>query len=333
MTAILAAGAMTSASLAQTPVDFSGKTITIVVGFPPGGDYDSYARITANNLGRHLKGNPTVVVQNMPGAGGVVTANYLFNAARKDGTFLGVVAQTAAIAQVTGVKGVKYDVGKFNWIGRVNSNVEVQQIWHTSLVKTIADAKIHEVTVAGTGSTSSSVVFPNLLDKMFGMKFKVVPGYQGVNMATLAMERGEVAGIAGPWSLSKAAHSDWLRDKKINTIVQYVVKRHADLQDVPAVVDLATNELQRQILGLYASGADIGRSIVAPPAIPEPVVLALRAGFNATMKDSRFLDEIRKSRLEFDPLEGEKLQRSVAKLQQIPSDVIAEARRLTGNTK
>ena len=185
--AAMALFALPGQSMAQTPVDFYGKTITIVVGFPPGGDYDAYSRITANNLGRHLKGNPTVVVQNMPGAGGIAATNYLANAAHRDGTILGMVAQTAAIAQITGVDGVKYDVGQFNWIGRVNSNVEVQQIWYTSPVKTIADALVHEVTVAGTGSTSSSFVFPNLLNRTIGTKFKVIPGYEGVNMATLAM--------------------------------------------------------------------------------------------------------------------------------------------------
>lgn len=314
---------------AQAPVDFTGKTLTIAVGFPPGGDYDAYARLVAANMGRHLTGNPNIVVQSMPGAGGVTAANYLFTVAPRDGTFMGVVAQTAAIAQVTGAASVKYDVGKFNWIGRVNSNVEVQQIWHTSLVKRIADARAHEVVVAGTGPDSSSVVFPNLLNRMFGMKFKVVAGYQGGNMATLAMERGEVAGVALPWSLTKATHPEWISEKKVNSIVQYVVRKHPDLVDTPAVVELAEDDLQRQILGLYASGAEIGRSIVAPPGLSAPVALALRNAFRDTMKDPRFLDEIRKSGLEFNPLGGEELQTVVETVQRIPPDVIAAARRLT----
>lgn len=314
---------------AQTPADFTGKTITIIVGFPPGGDYDAYTRLTATHLGRYLKGNPTVVVQNMPGAGGVVAANYVFNIAPKDGTVLGVPPQTAAIAQLTGATGVKYNVGQFNWVGRVNSNVEVQQVWHTSAVKTISDARQHEVVVAGTGPDSSSVVFPNLLNKMFGMKFKVVPGYQGVNMATLAVERGEAAGFTRPWSLSKTSHPEWLSEKKINTIVQYVVTRHPELTDVPAVVELAENALQKEILGLYASGAEIGRSMLAPPGVGAPVLQALRKAFSATMVDSRFVEDVRKSGLDFSPMGGEALQAVVDQAQRIPADVIEAAKSLT----
>jgi tripartite-type tricarboxylate transporter receptor subunit TctC len=176
--------ALTSVGVrAQTP-DFTGKTITIVVGFPTGGDYDAYSRITASHLGRYLRGNPNVIVQNMPGASGVIAANYLTSAAPKDGTTLGVVAQTVAIAQLTGAQGVRYDIGKFNWVGRINANIEVQQVWHTSGVRSIDDARTREVVVAGTGNDSSSYVFPTLLNRMLGMKFKVVPGYQGVAMAT-----------------------------------------------------------------------------------------------------------------------------------------------------
>jgi len=326
---ILLAGMVPHGAMAQAPADFTGKTITIIVGFPPGGDYDAYTRLTATHLGRHLKGNPTVVVQNMPGAGGVVAANYIFNIASRDGTVLGVPPQTAAIAQLTGATGVKYNVGQFNWIGRMNSNVEVQQVWHTSAVKTIADARLHEVVVAGTGPESSSVVFPNLLNKMFGMKFKVVPGYQGVNMATLAVERGEAAGFTRPWSLSKTVHPEWLGEKKINTIVQYVVTRHPELAEVPAVVELAENNLQKDILGLYASGAEIGRSILAPPGIAPPVLQALRTAFSATMTDSRFVDDVRKSGLDCSPMDGEPLQAIVDNAQQIPADVIVAAKSLT----
>ena len=316
-------------SLAQSAPDFSGKTVTIAVGFPPGGDYDAYSRLTATHLGRFLRGNPVVLIQNMPGAGGVVAANYIFNVAAKDGTYLGVPPQTAVIAQLTGASGVKYNAGQFNWIGRVNSNIEVQQIWHTSAVKTIADARIHEVVVAGTGPDSSSVVFPNLLNKMFNMKFRVVPGYQGVNMATLAVERGEAAGFARPWSLSKTVHPEWLSEKKINTILQYVMARQPELLDVPAVIELAENDQQRDILGLYASGAEIGRSIMAPPGVAPAVVQALRTAFSATMRDDRFMEDVKKSGLDFKPLDGEALQAIIENALKISPAVIEAAKSLT----
>src|SRR3954470_2172520 len=181
---------LSSAAHAQPRIDFAGKTVTIISSFGAGGGYTTYADLLARHLGVQLPGRPSVIVKTMPGAGGLNGTNYLANVAPRDGMVLGVVPQTVAIAQALGEPGVRYDVRAFNWIGRVNSNVEVQQTWHTSPVKSIADARTHEAILAGTGPQSSSVVFPRILDAMFGMKFRVVTGYEGVNMATLAMERG-----------------------------------------------------------------------------------------------------------------------------------------------
>ena len=325
--ALLIAVFFCSAVNAQSRVDFSGKTVTILSSFASGGGYDTYARLYAAHAGRHLSGNPAVVVRNMPGAGGLVGTNYLYNVAPKDGTMMGVVPQTVAIAHVLGASGVKYDVGKFNWIGRINSNAELEQTWYTSAVKVIADAKTHQAVLAGTGPDSSSVVFPRILNDMFGMKFKVVSGYEGVSMASLAMERGEVDGIVRPWALTKTSHPEWLREKKINLLVQYAVERHPELKDVPAVVDLAETDAQRQILGLYASGSDIGRAIVAPPDLSAPTLAALRAAFQATMTDRAFLDEIKANELDFDPLAGEKLQEIVRRVENVPPGVIETARK------
>jgi tripartite-type tricarboxylate transporter receptor subunit TctC len=318
-----------AAASAQSRPDFAGKTVTILSSFGTGGGYDTYARLYAARVGPHLAGNPAVVVRNMPGAGGLVGTNFLYNVAPRDGTTMGVVPQTVAIAYVLGASGVKYDVGKFNWIGRINSNAEVEQTWHTSAVKTIADARTHPAVLAGTGPDSSSVVFPRILNALFGMKFKVVPGYEGVSMASLAMERGEVDGIVRPWAVIKTSHPDWLKEKKINLLVQYAVERHPELKDVPAVVDLAENESQKQILSLYASGSDIGRSIVAPPGLSAPVLAALRAAFQATMKDPAFLADVKSSKLDFDPIAGEKLQEIVARVESVPPDVIATARKFS----
>ena len=258
----------------------------------------------------------------------LIAANYLAAAAPKDGATLGVVAQTVAIAQLTGAQGVRYDVGRFDWIGRMNANIEVQQVWHTSPVRTIADAKLREVVVAGTGNDSSSYVFPTLMNRMLGMKFKVVPGYQGVAMATLAMERGEVMGIARPWALSKTHHPEWMTEKKIITLVQYVLRRQRELPDVPAVVELGQDDMQKQILGLYASGGEIGRAVTAPPGVPAPVIEALRAAFSAAIRDERLLAEIKRSGLDFDPLEGAALQDYVAGVLRTPAEVVAAGRKL-----
>jgi tripartite-type tricarboxylate transporter receptor subunit TctC len=329
----LAVLAVCASSEYSQAVDFSEKTITVVVSFAPGGGYDSYGRLFAVYAAHHLPGHPTVIVRNMPGAGGLVGANYLFNVAPKDGTTLGVVPQTVVIAQLLRGSTVKFDAQEFNWIGRINSNVEVEQTWHTSGVKTIAAAKSIPVVVAGTGPNSSSVVFPRLLNDTIGTKFKVVPGYSGVNMAALAMERGEVQGMVRPWSVTKTMHPEWLHDKKINLIVQYAGRRHPQLQNVPAVVDLAENETQRKIFGLYASGSDIGRSIVAPPDLPADIVQALRSAFADTMKDPQFLQDIHSKALDFDPLDGSELQRVVQRAEAVPSNVVEAARNYYGTIR
>jgi hypothetical protein len=203
-----------SGANAQSENDLSGKTVTLLSSAAPGGGYDLYGRLFASHLSAHLPGKPTVIVRNMPGAGGLVGTNFLYNVAPKDGTMIGIVPQTVAIAHVFGGPSVLFDPTKFNWLGRINSNVEVEQTWFTAAVKTIADAKVHDVTVAGTGPDSSSAVFPRILDGMFGMKFKVVSGYESATMATFAMERSEVEGVVRPWAVTKAIHPEWLRDKK-----------------------------------------------------------------------------------------------------------------------
>ena len=212
------------------------------------------------------------------------------------------------------------------WIGRVNSNVEVQQTWHTAAVKTIADARTHEVVVGGTGPESSSVVFPRILNAMFGMRFKVVAGYEGVNMVSIAVERGEIEGMVRPWAVTKTVRPEWLKERKINLIVQYALARHPEIGDVPAVVDLAGNDEQRQVLSLYASGSDIGRAIVAPPGVAPEIVSALRTAFSNTMRDAGLIADVRKSGLDIDALAGERLQAIVGAAVDVPPAVVDQAR-------
>ena len=325
--------AFSSSAHAQPRLDFTGKTVTIVSSFGAGGGYTIYADIVARHLGRYLPGRPTVIVRTMPGAGGLNGTNYLANVAARDGTVLGVVPQTVAIAQALGEQGLRYDARAFNWIGRVNSNVEVQQIWHTAAVKTIADAKTKEAVLGGTGPESSSVVFPRILNAMFGMKFKVVAGYEGVNMASLAMERGEIEGILRPWSVTKTVRPEWLRDRKINLLVQYALARHHEITDVPAVVDLAQTDEQRQVLALFASGSDIGRSIVAPPGVPADMVAALRAAFMVAMTDAALVADVAKSGTDIDPLAGDKLQDIVRQAVDVPPAVVETAKRFSAQPR
>jgi tripartite-type tricarboxylate transporter receptor subunit TctC len=325
----LLAGLTLLTPAAQAEPDFAGKTITIVSSFGAGGGYTTYAEIVARHLGAQLPGKPNVIVRTMPGAGGMNGTQHLFNVAARDGSVLGVVPQTVAIAQALGTGALRYDATAFNWIGRVNSNIEVQQTWHTAAVKTIEDARTKEVVVGGTGPDSSSVVFPRILNAMFGMKFKVVAGYEGVNMVSIAMERGEVQGMVRPWSITKTVRPEWLREHKINLLVQYALARHPEIPNVPAVVDLAQTPEQRQVLGLYASGSAIGRAIVAPPGVPAETVAVLRRAFMDTMRDPALLADVAKSRIDIDPLAGDKLQEIVRQAVAVPPRVVEQAKRFS----
>src|SRR5882757_1503987 len=304
--------------------DATKSAVTIVSSFGPGGGYSIYADLLARHLGKHLPGRPSVIVKNMPGAGGLNGTNYLYNVAPRDGSVLGIIPQTVAIAQALGGAQVRYDVRLFNWIGRLNSNVEVQQSWHTSRVKKIEDAKTESIIVAGTGPDSSSVVFPRLLNALFGMKFKIVAGYEGVNMVSLAMERGEVEGILRPWAITKTSHPEWISDNKINLLVQYTEQRHAELGQVPAAVDLAATQEQRQILTLYASGSEIGRSIIAPPGVPARIITELRTAFTQAMRDTALLQEIQRSHMDIDPMPGQELQAQVTHAVDVSPQIITQ---------
>ena len=327
--ATLALVALLATAARAAAIDYAGKTVTILSCFAAGGGYDTYARLYAAHLGIHLAGNPAVVVKNMPGAGGLACTNHLYTAAPRDGTVQGMVPQNVATAQLLGAPGTRYDVARFNWLGRINSNIEVQQIWHTARAKTIADVKRVELVAAGTGPDSSSVIFPRMLDEMLGMKFKLVPGYEGVSMVTLALERGEVESITRPWALSKTVHPEWLAEKKILNLVQYTAARHRELADLPAVVELAETPEQRAILGLYTSGSDIGRAILAPPGLPEPVVADVRRAFDDTMRDEHLVEDITRAGLDFDPLPGARLQALVVQIGRIDPALAERAKRFS----
>ena len=326
----LVAASLAPGGHARAQDDFRGKTITIVASFEAGGPYDFYSRLIARHLGAHLPGAPAVIVQNMPGAGGLRGANYLYNVAARDGTALGVVSQTVAVGQVLGTTpGIQYDARKYSWIGRINSNVEVQHTWHASGIRSIEDAKRREVVLAGTGPTSSSVVMPRLMNELIGTRFKVVTGFAGPTSAQLALERGEVEGIVKPWSSIKVGSADWLRDGKINLIVQYTRERHRELPHVPSIVDLGQDETQRQILALYAGGAALGTALLAPPGMPERTLMLLRQAFTQAMRDPALIDEVGKSGVDIDPLPGAELQRVVDATFAIAPDVLERARKLS----
>jgi tripartite-type tricarboxylate transporter receptor subunit TctC len=295
-----------SAQAQQLDATPKGKPVTLYVAGPAGSGYDAYARLFSRYAGRYLPGNPDIIVSNMPGAGGVICANFVYNIAPKDGTAVGLVLQWLAEDQVVGTNGAQFDVARFGWIGRLSSNVEMSYTWYTVPVHTIADLMDRETVFAATGGTS--VFYPQLLNKMIGTRFKVVTGYLGTPAANLAMERGEVEGATSSLNTIKLAQPDWLPDKKINVIVQYSLQRDRELPDAPAVIELARTAADKTVLSFFASSGAIGRSIVAPPGLPEESLTAWRTAFIRTMHDPAFIAEAERVKLDLDPMPGGELQ-------------------------
>lgn len=296
---------------AGDPADiYRGKNLIFIIGGSGvSGGYDTYSRLIGAYIGSHLPGNPNVVPQNMPGAGGIRAANYLYGVAPKDGLTIGMIDQAIYLTQILGKSELKVDATKFNWIGRMLSNNTVLFAWHTADVKTIQDAYTKQLVVAAPGSSSRANW--TVLSNALGMKFKIISGYAGTNESKLAMQRGEVQGLSMPWPVLKAENSDWIKDGTINLLMQTASVKAADLPNLPRMVDLAKDQDTRQLLELFSSPTTIGRSVVAPPGIPADRVALLRKAFMDAIKDPDLLNAAKTAKLDLDPLPGEVLQASI----------------------
>lgn len=310
--ALLGAGVQASA---QSPEQFyKGKTIEFLIGYAPGGSNDAYSRLVSNHIGKHIPGNPTVVPRNMPGAGSFLAVNRIYSVAPKDGTVIGLGAPTMAIDEKLGNQGIRFKTSELNWIGRVDSLINIIMMWKTSPVKTIADAQKTESTLSSTGAGSTSSVYPAVMNNVLGTKFKLIMGYKGSNEAMLALERGEVEGHSTAWSAVKVAQPDWIRDKNINILVQFALKRHPELPDVPTAIEFGRDDEERQMLSAIMKASEIGTSFFTTPGLPADRLDALRRAFDATMKDPAFLAEAEKLRLTVGPMTGEQVQKLVAEV-------------------
>jgi tripartite-type tricarboxylate transporter receptor subunit TctC len=304
-----------STATAQPVADFyKGKTIELHIGYTSGGGYDVYGRILARHMGKFIPGNPQIVPKNTPGAGSLRAANWLYAAAPKDGTAIGIVARGAAFDPLLGVTAAQFDGNKFNWIGSANDEVSVCVSWKDSDVKTYEDMLTKELVVGGTGPSADTDQFPKVMNAVLGTKMKLIPGYPGGNDISMAMERNEVKGrCAWSWSSVISTRMHWYKDKTINVLIQLAMHKHADLPDVPLIMDLAKTEEQRQIMTLVFARQTMGRPFMAPPGVPADRIALLRKAFMETMKDKEFLTEAEKGQLEITPVSGEELQALVAK--------------------
>lgn len=302
---------------------YKGRTITLYVGFGPGGTYHLYAQVLARHMGRHLAGNPSIIVQSMPGAGSITLANYMFNVAPKDGTALATVAQAIAVEEALKSSGISYRAAEFNWIGRASNTVEIIMSWHTSRTRTIADTRERETPTAGTGPALPSEGIPRLLNATYGSRFKIISGYPASAVALTAMEKGEVDSAETSWSTIKSTKADWVKGKLINILVQATLERAADLPGVPTAVELGRTAEDKALLAFYVSSAEIGRSFLAPPGVPADRVTLLRRAFDATMKDPELLADLEKAKTDLAPATGEKVQQLVMDTIKAPADVVA----------
>src|SRR6266566_4755703 len=253
---------------AQTVAEFyRGRTLNVYIGVGVGGEYDIQARLVARHIGKHIPGKPTVVPQNMTGAGGLRMINYLYTIAPKDGLSIGMIANAFPAMQAAGIAGVQFDAAKMQWLGSIAPGVETMAVWHTTGVKSIEDAR-HRAVVAGASARGAITFFyPQMMNELLGTKFKIVTGYTGGNQINLAMERGEVEARNNTWSSWKATKPAWLRDKKITVIAQ-AGPRAPDL-DAPSVEELARNADDRRVIELVVSGTQLGRPLFITPGVPE----------------------------------------------------------------
>jgi tripartite-type tricarboxylate transporter receptor subunit TctC len=310
---------------------YRGKTLHFVIGSNNGGGYDSYGRVMANHIGAHIPGAPNVVVENMPGASGVTSANYLYRIAPKDGSVIGLFNQSMGQRQMLEPKSVNFDCAGFNWLGAMASSVNVIITWRASGVTTIEDARKREVVLGALTNDGGNSIYPRLLNQFLGTKLKVVLGYQGGNTIQLAMERGEVEGRgAVVWSGLKAGWPQWIAEGKISELVQIGLAKDADLPDVPLLIDLAKNDTERAIFRFISSDASMAFPVVAPPGVPAARVAALRKAFDETMDDPAFQAEADKRHLPMRRVAGEDVRAIVQSVISTPPDVIAQLKAAIG---
>lgn len=327
LTGLACAVAFAGPAAADAVTDFyKSKRMQLYVGTTPGGEYDTQSRMVSRHLGRHIPGNPTFTVQNMPGGGGIKMALWLHNVPAKDGTNMGVIGNNFPAMQAVGHPSIKIDFTKFNWIGAIAPVVETFAVWHTAGVNTFEDLKTKPVIAGATGTASITYLYPTIMNKYLGTKIKVVPGYSGGSIINAAVEKGEVQGRNNSWSSWKATKAQWLRDGKIKVLVQAGPKAK-DL-NVPSLEELAANDNDRKIIGLVVSGAYLGRPLALTPGVPADRVAAVRKAFLNTMKDPVFLAEARKLRFDIEPVSGEEMQAYLTKLMAFPAELVPQAREL-----
>jgi tripartite-type tricarboxylate transporter receptor subunit TctC len=306
---------------------YRGKTVRIIVGVGVGSGYDLNARLLARHLPDYIPGHPAVIVQNQPGAGSLTMTNQLFAAGPFDGTAIGASFNGMPTTPLFQPAAARFDPNKLVWLGSTNRETQVTYVWHAVPVRSLEDLRSRELIVGAQAPGSTQYDFPMLANGLFGFKFKVITGYESTPKIHLAMERGEVEGNgATNWTTLKLLNSDWIEQKKIRVLVQWGLKKHPELPDVPLILDIAKTDADKQALRLALARLEYGRPFFLPPGVPPERIAALRQAFDAAMKDPALLAEAEKSKIEIDPLTGGEVAKLVRQVIATPADVVARVR-------
>ena len=319
-TMVLLAGAASSAVAADF---YAGKQISLVVGAPAGGGYDLLGRVVSRHIARHIPGVPAIIVQNMPAANSIAATNHLANVAARDGTAIALVQRGMLLAKFINPTGVQFDIAKLNWLGNLNSETGLLIARADAPVKSAKDLQQKQLIVGGQTGVDPEIS-PRLYNAFLGMKMRIISGYEGTNAIGMAMEKGEVDAV-GDWSWSslKVQRPEWIRDKKINILLQGALEKDPELPDVPNALEFVTDDLSRRALELYFTQKTVARPLVAPPDVPAERLAILRKALMALAADADFLEDVKRSRLEITLLPGEAVQAFVAKVAATPPDAVS----------
>jgi tripartite-type tricarboxylate transporter receptor subunit TctC len=305
---------------------YRGRTISVIIGYGPGGGYDAYGRLLARHMGRYVPGNPTLVAQNMPGAGGLKATQYLYEVAPKDGTAIGTVARAQPLAPLLG--NASFDAMRLTWVGSITDEASLCLSWSTSKVRTWQDLTTTEVLFAGEGQGADPDMFAMALNRVFGTRIKVITGFHSTREMTLAMQRGEVEGICGvSASTLLGQYADWIASRKVNLLLQMALRKDDRFADVPLVLDVAPGDEQRQVMRLVVAGQAIARPFFGPPGIPDERKQALRGAFDKTMRDPDFLAEAVRATMDVHPMSGAEMETFLRELYAMPKAVVDKAAR------
>ena len=325
--AVLVSAATALPAAADPVADFyKGRTVELIVGYPPAGANDVFARSLTRHLGKYIPGNPNIIARNMPGAGSLLAANYIYALAPKDGTVIGIITPTAPLDEKLGNPAVKYTSSKFGWIGRIGPAVNPLMVWNTQPYTSWKDALSKEITLSATGVGSTVSVYPTVLNNVMKTRFKMVMGYKGSGESMLAMERGEVAGHCTALEAVLTQHPTWIKDNTVKILVQFALTRHPAMADVPTVIEIAETQEQKDILRAVMNATEIGKPIVTSPGVPAERLNALRRAYEQVVQDAEFKMEFERQGVELSPINGEALQKLVEEVATMPADLLAKVK-------